>query len=152
MKKLLIAALVAGQILGAAAPAMAQGSGTSRDLETGAFGGVRLRIPFGGSRDERASASLAFAPTMRAEYSDGRARTHIGEGFEFGVNDRGTVRFSLAGTPVNRLVQGRGGPEGRRMGVSTLGWVAIGAGTVVVLVGGFYWWLMEESECDPGEC
>lgn len=152
MKKLLVTALVAGQVIGCALPAMAQNSGVSRDLETGVFGGVRLRVPFGGTHQERASANLTFAPAMRAEYSDGRARTHIGEGLEFGINDRGTAQFSLAGTPVHRLVPGRAGPGGHRMGVSTLGWVAIGAGTVVVLVGGFYVWLIEESKCGPMEC
>ena len=152
MKKLLAAALIAGQVFATAAPAFAQNLGVSRDLETGAFGGVRLRIPFGGAHQERASANLTFAPTVRAEYSDGRSRTRIGEGLEVGINDRGTAQFSLAGTPVSRLVPGRAGPGGRRLGVSTLGWVAIGAGTVVVLVGGFYVGLMEESKCGPMEC
>jgi hypothetical protein len=152
MKKLLIVALVTGQLLVHAAPASAQGSTSLRDTEMGAFGGVRVRIPFGGPARERVRAGLALAPTSRTDYQDGRVRTRIGEGLEFGVSGRGPMQFSLAGTPVNRLAQGRTGPDGRRLGVSTVGWVAIGAGVLVLAVGGFYWWLMEESECGPGEC
>src|ERR1700741_1072031 len=112
MKKLLIAALVTGQILGAAAPAFAQSYAPVRDTDTGAFGGVRIRIPFGGGAREPVRAGLAFAPTARTDHQDGRVRTRIGEGLEFGINGRGPAQFSLAGTPVNRLAQGRAGPDG----------------------------------------
>ena len=152
MKKLLIAALVSGQILGTAAPAFAQIAAPMRDTEVGTFSGLRLRIPFGGTASEPVRAGFAFAPTTRATSQDGNVRTRIGEGLEFGMVGREPLQFSLAGTPVNRLVQGRAGPEGRKLGVSTLGWVAIGAGTVLVLVGGFYVWLIEESKCGPMEC
>ncbi len=153
MKKLLIASLVSAQVLAGATPAMAQNFGASREVEAGAFAGVRLRVPFGGSAQrEPVRAGLAVAPTVRTEYSDGRSRTRIGEGLEFGVTSRGSMQLSLAGTPVNRLVQGRTGPDGRRLSVSTVGWVAIGVGVLVLAAGGFYWWLLEESECGPGEC
>ena len=121
MRKMLIAALVAGQVLGTAAPAFAQNFSPVRETETGAFGGVRLRIPFGGTAREPVRAGLAFAPTMRTDFQDGRVRTRIGEGLEFGAVGREPLQFSLAGTPVNRLVHGQTGPDGRRVGVSTIG-------------------------------
>ena len=136
MKRLLIAALLAGQGLGTAAPAFAQSYAPVRETETGTFGGIRVRIAFGGAAREPVRAGLAFAPTARTDYQDGRVRTRIGEGLEFGVIGRGPMQFSLAGTPVNRLVQGRTGPDGQRMGVSTLGWIAIGVGTTVVILVG----------------
>ncbi len=133
MKKLLVAALVAGQILGATGPAFAQGYAPVREMETGTFAGVQLRIPFGGAARAPVRAGFTFAPTARAEHQDGRVRTRIGQGLEFGLVGREGVQFSLAGTPVSRLVQGRGGPGGRRLGVSTLGWVAIGVGGLLVV-------------------
>jgi hypothetical protein len=134
MKKLLIAALVAGQVLATAAPASAQNYSPVRDVETGTFSGVRVRVPFGGTAREPVRAGLTFAPTVRAEHLDGRVRTRIGEGLEFGFNGRGPAQFSLAGTPVNRLVQGRAGPGGRRAGISTIGWIAIGVGASLVIL------------------
>ena len=153
MKKLLIASLLSAPVLGSATPLIAQDFSASREIETGGFAGARVRIPFGGSaRGEPIRAGLTFAPTVRVDYSDGRSRTRIGDGLEFGIAGNEPIRLSLAGRPVSQLVQGSPGPDGQRLGVSTMGWIAIGAGTVLVLVGGFYVWLMEESECGPGEC
>lgn len=151
MKKILIAALVAGQILGSAAPAFAQSFSPARDTQTGTFGGVRIRVPFGGGAREPVRAGLAFAPTVRTDYQDGRVRTRIGEGFEFGINGRGPMQFSLAGTPVNRLVQGRTGPDGRRLGVSTIGWIAIGVGASLVILVAATAICVSDSDCFPDE-
>jgi hypothetical protein len=134
MKKLLMAVLVAGQTSGAAAPAFGQSYAPVRETGAGTFGGLRVRIPFGGGAREPVRAGFAFAPTTRTDYQDGRVRTRIGEGLEFGINGRGPMQFSLAGTPVDRLTQGRAGPDGQRSGISTLGWVAIGVGATVVVV------------------
>jgi hypothetical protein len=134
MKKLLIAALIAGQVLTTAAPASAQNYSPVRETETGVFSGVRLRVPFGGAGREPVRAGLAFAPTTRTDHQDGRVRTRVGEGLEFGMVGREPMQFSLAGTPVNRLVQGRTGPDGRRLGVSTVGWIAIGVGASLVIL------------------
>ena len=128
MQKMLIAALVAGQMLGQSAPAFAQ----AQETQAGAFGGFRIRLPFGGANRELVRAGLAFAPTVRTDYQDGRGRTRIGEGVEFGFAGRGPVQFSLAGIPVNRLAQGRTGPDGRRLGISTVAWIAIGVGVLAV--------------------
>ena len=151
MKKFLIAALISGQFLGAAAPAFAQSFAPLRETETGTFGGVRVRIPFGGAAREPMRAGLTFAPTTRADYQDGRVRTRIGEGLEFGVVGREPLQFSLAGTPVNRLVQGRSGPDGRRMGVSTIGWIAIGVGASLVILVAATAICASDSDCLPSE-
>lgn len=151
MKKLLIAALVAGQVPGAVAPAFAQGFAPVRDTETGTFGGVRLRIPFGGAAREPVRAGLAFAPTTRTGYQDGHVRTRIGEGLEFGMVGREPLQFSLAGTPVNRLVQGRTGPDGRKLGVSTIGWIAIGVGAAAVIVVSAAAICFSDSDCVGSE-
>jgi hypothetical protein len=134
MRTVMIAALIGGQALTGVAPAVAQGYAPVRETEAGAFGGVRLRIPFGGPAREPVRAGLAFAPTARTDFQDGRVRTRISEGLEFGIVGREPLQFSLAGTPVNRLAQGRTGPNGRRLGVSTLGWIAIGVGVAAVIV------------------
>src|SRR5207237_7401950 len=134
MKKLLIAALVAGQVLTTAAPAFAQNYAPVWETETGMFSGVRLRVPFGGAAREPVRAGRAFAPTTRTEHQDGRVRTRVGEGLEFGMVGREPMQFSVAGTPVNRLAQGRTGPDGRRLGVSTVGWIAIGVGASLVIL------------------
>ncbi|MET1109953.1 MAG: hypothetical protein ABWX67_00355 [Allosphingosinicella sp.] len=151
MKKMLIAALAAGQISSIAAPASAQGYAPARETETGTFGGLRLRIPFGGPAREQVRAGLTFAPTTRTDHQDGRVRTRIGEGLEFGINGRGPVQFSLAGTPVNRLTQGRTGPDGQRMGISTLGWIAIGVGATAIIVVSAAAICLSDSDCNPSE-
>lgn len=133
MKKLLIAALVATQVMATATPALAQSHAPVRETETGAFGGVRVRIPLGGPAREPIRAGLAFAPVSRTDHQDGRVRTRIGEGLEFGVVGREPAQLSLAGTPVNRLAPRGAGPDGQRLGVSTLGWIAIGVGATVVI-------------------
>jgi hypothetical protein len=151
MKKLLIAALVAGQILGSAAPAFAQTYSPVRETETGTFGGLRVRIPFGGAAREPVRAGLAFAPTTRTDHQDGRVRTRIGEGLEFGMVGRQPLQFSLAGTPVNRLVQGRTGPDGRKLGVSTIGWIAIGVGASLVILVAATAACAADHDCLPSE-
>jgi hypothetical protein len=150
MRKVMIAALIAGQLL-TGAPAVAQSYAPVRETETGAFGGVRLRIAFGGPAREPVRAGLVFAPTARTDYQDGRVRTRIGEGLEFGMVGREPLQFSLSGTPVTRLVQGRTGPNGRRLGVSTLGWIAIGVGVAAVIVVSAAAICFSDSDCVGSE-
>ena len=47
MRKVMLTALAAGQLLAGAAPAVAQSYAPVRETGTGAFGGVRVRIPIG---------------------------------------------------------------------------------------------------------
>ena len=122
-----------------------------RETETGTFGGVRLRIPFGGSAREPVRAGITFAPTTRTDHQDGRVRTRIGEGLEFGMVGREPMQFSLAGTPVNRLVQGGSGPDGQRLGVSTIGWIAIGVGASLVILVAATALCASDHDCLPSE-
>ena len=129
MRRLVIAALLAGQIP-AAAPVGAADFAEARQQQAGAFAGLRLRVPLDGAERQRSiRAGLTLAPAMHSQTAAGEARIRIGEGFELGAIGREPLHLSIAGTPVDRT-----GPGGQRLGVSTLGWIAIGAGAAAVIV------------------
>ena len=131
MRKLLIAALVAGQAPGGSAPAFAQGFVPAQETRAGAFAGLRVRVPFGGFNRAPVRAGLAFAPATRTETQDGRVRSRIGEGMEFGLRGREPAQFSIAGRTLRQLgAQGRSRAGG---GVPTGAWIA--GGLVLVTVG-----------------
>jgi hypothetical protein len=137
MRGFMMLALAAGQIVAATAPARAAEIDDRQLIsqrQVGAFAGARLRVPLGGKESGRARTGLALAPTVHSLRSDGSLRTRFGEGVEFGLTDRKNVQLSLAGRPISQLMSGGQGPEGQKLGVSTLGWIAIGS--VVVIVGG----------------
>jgi hypothetical protein len=144
MKKLTIAALVAAQ-LASVAPAPAADLIDTREQEstrTGSFAGARLRISLDREPRERVRAGLTIAPTTQSVRADGATRLRIGEGLEYGVTDRRGPALALAGRPVRELAEGPRGPDGQRKNVSTLGWVAIGVGVVVVGFVGFSLWVL----------
>jgi hypothetical protein len=146
MKRLMIIALVGAQLTIAAQPALAAELADRPEQEIGMFGGVRVRVPLDGNARQRPiRAGLALAPTVHSRGDSGEARMRMGEGLELGVADREPVRLTLAGTPVSRLAQGPAGPDGRRAGVSDLGWVAISLGVVALVVVGL------ASLCGSGE-
>ena len=156
MKKLIIAALVSGQILGSAAPAFAQSYAPVREIETGAFGGVRVRVPFGGNHREPVRAGIAFAPTTRTDYQDGRMRTRFGEGVEFGYRTGRPLSLSLAGRDLSSFrlnaAQGEEGQQRRRRGgPSTIGWIAIGVGVSLVIFVAAVAICASDSDCIPSE-
>jgi hypothetical protein len=132
MKTLIIAALVAGQIALSAQPAAAaelvRDSGNMPN-QVSAFAGARLRVPLGGGR-ERPQAAVALTSAIRGG-ATGELRFARGAELGFAGGDR-AIRLTLAGTPVWRLAQGKAGPDGRKLGVSTIGWVAIGVGALAV--------------------
>ena len=155
MKKLTIAALLAGQLLTIAQPVAAAEIATARETRAGAFAGLRLRVPLdGGPGQRQVRAGLAVAPTLHSREGDGERRMRVGEGIELGVAGGDRIGLSIAGTPVDRLGLRPDGtaPDGRRAGVSTLGWVAIGAGALlVVTLGVGYLWIDDALDCDPGD-
>jgi hypothetical protein len=152
MKTLTIAALIGAQLLAAAQPALAAELDEPRIRQMGAFGGLRFRVPLdGNARQRQVRAGLTIAPTLHSRSAEGETRLRIGEGLELGVAGREPMRLSLAGMPVSRLAEGPVGPDGQRLGVSTLGWIAIGVGAVVVLTVGAIALCMEDSECNPSE-
>lgn len=130
MKLIAMGALAAAQIGLAAQPALAaelqrEASGPN---QIGSFAGARIRVPLGATR-EKPQAGLAFTATQRA----GETGTlRFSKGVELGFSGDDKVRLSLAGRPVSQLAQGGRTPEGRKAGVSTLGWIGIGAAVIVV--------------------
>jgi hypothetical protein len=132
MKFVLAAALCAVQTLSVpawAADLTAGDAAVSRQM--GAFAGARLRVPLGGGK-EKPQAGLALTSTLR---NGGRAELRFAKGAELGFSgNEAPMRLTLSGTPVAQLAQGSAGPAGRRLGVSTLGWVAIGVGVLAAAV------------------
>jgi hypothetical protein len=146
MRKLAIAAVFAAQMMAAAQPAPA--AELPRDLPNGAtrigtFAGARLRVPLGSAR-EKAHAGLAFTATQR---SGDTGILHFSKGMELGFAGDDKVRLSVGGRPFSQLAAGGSGPGGRRLGVSGLGWTAIGVGVVALAVGGLYIWVVDHH-CD----
>jgi hypothetical protein len=136
MRKLLIAGLVAAaQVLPAAQPAAAaelHQDRTATASQVSAFAGARLRVPLGGGR-EKAQAGLALTSTLR---NGPTGELRFAKGAELGFSGGDSkLGLSLAGRPVSRLAAGGPGPEGRKHGFSTAGWIAIGA-SAAIIVGG----------------
>jgi hypothetical protein len=135
MKKYALAGLVAVHSLVAIQPAAAASFHETTTAQSGTFAGARIRLSLGGRQKLR--AGLTVAPTLRNQAISGDTRTRIGEGLEFGFAGERTLSFSLGGRPVSGLVPGRRkSEEEQRQGISTGGYVVIGAG-VVALVGAF---------------
>jgi hypothetical protein len=155
MKKIIIGALIASQIGLAAQPAFAADLTNDRSSmaqRQGAFAGARLRVPLGGDNSSKVRAGLTIAPLVQGRSSSGEIRTRLGEGLEFGI--AGQARkpgLSIAGTPVSQLAQGKAGPTGARKGVSTLGWVAIGVGVVLVSLVAITAACVSDTDCIPSE-
>lgn len=140
MKKLMMAALVAGQLATAATPAAAADLVDTRSdtvMQPGGFAGARLRIALDGAPPERVRAGVTIAPTRHDVRGDGSATLRIGEGLEYGVSERRAPGFSFAGQPVRDIVSPVG-PNGQRQNISTVAWVAIGVGVVAVTVFALY--------------
>jgi hypothetical protein len=144
MRKLMIAGLVAAaQILPAAQPAVAaelHQDRTATASQVSAFAGARLRVPLGGGR-EKPQAGLALTSTLR---SDSTGELRFAKGAELGFSGDEKIRLSLGGTPVSKIAPGGAPGEGRKIGVSTLGWVGIGV--AVAVIGTVVWFYAEMSE------
>ena len=154
MKSLTMSALVAAQIMLAAQPAMAADLGDERGAASqrqGAFAGARLRVPLGGAKEEKARAGLTLAPVLQGRQADGSIRTRFGEGVEYRFAGGSRPELAFGGRSIAELTQGRAGPDGRKMGVSTLGWVGIGLGVVAVIFVTAIVWCDADDDCPPGE-
>jgi hypothetical protein len=154
VKKIFIAALVSAQ-LAAGQPAVAAALGPGEQTRFGVFSGVQVTVPLGGrgTRAEAPRASLGIAPMVRSERLDGTSRTQIGPGLQLSLEPNRPVELNLAGQRLDRLglTPARQTPDGQKSGISTLGWVGIGAGVVVLAAGGFAFWLHEAMECGPSD-
>ena len=137
MKSVTIAALLAAQLAIAAQPALAADLGDQRSAgiqRQGAFAGARLRIPLNGTNAGKAQAGLTVAPILQGRQADGSIRTRFGEGLELRLSGTAKPQLAFGGRTLAQLTQGRAGPTGRKAGISTIGWVAIGVGVAVVTV------------------
>ena len=136
MGRMVIAGLVAAaQVLPAAQPAAAaelHQDRTAASSQVSAFAGARLRVPLGGGR-EKPQAGLALTSTLR---SGTTGELRFAKGAELGFSGKhARPGLSIAGRPVSQLAAGRPGPEGRKLGFSTAGWIAIGASAVIIIGG-----------------
>ena len=136
MKKLTIAAMAAAQLM--AQPAMAAELGDERGAvaaRQGAFAGARFRVALDGTSARKAQAGLTLAPVLQGRQADGRTVTRFGEGMELRLTGGETrPKLAFGGRTLAQLTEGRTGPDGRKAGVSTLGWIAIGVGVAAVIV------------------
>lgn len=156
MKKLTMAALVAGQLSIAAQPAIAADLTENRSQQMGAFAGFRMRVPLDGNAQERRiRAGLAVAPSMHSRAMNRPSRLAIGEGLELGIVGRQPVRLMLGGQDIRRLGAGQDSESGEgeeHHGPSTLGWIAIGVGALVVVTATAGFFVVQDIiDCDDGE-
>jgi len=148
MKIIVSAALIAAQLAAVAQPAFAAEIQREATAATGAFGGLRLRLPLDGHRNRRTpQLGLAFAPTVHAISEDGAARMRLGEGLEFGISGRGTApALSIAGRRLGAAQDGQNG-ENDESGIDTGEAILIGAGVLVLVLGaGTIWFVNELNE------
>jgi len=132
MKKLMMAALLGGQLLAAAQPALAADLEPIGDQRMGAFGGLRVRVPLGGDeRDRRFRAGLTLAPALHGRLATGESRLRIGEGLELGLRAREPMRLSIAGRDLRRSAAQDTDDDG---GLPTGAWIAGGL-VLTTLVG-----------------
>lgn len=148
LKKCLIAALAAGQIVTAAAPAAAadlDGASPFGDNQRGAFAGLRLRAGLGGPVPQ-VRAGLAIAPTSHARLG-AHSRMVMGEGLELGISPGSKPTVTLAGDRLDRITLFDRPAEDRRANMSTLAKVAIVTGIVVVAGTLAFVHVMNEASC-----
>lgn len=151
MKKLLIVALAAAQVMTTAQPALAAELVAREAPQMGAFAGARLRVPLGGDvRQRQIRAGLTLAPTVHSRAANGETQLRFGEGLEFGVTGRQPARLLVAGRNVRRLGAAEDDNH-RRGGPSTLGWIAIGIGAALVIVIGAAALCASDHDCIPSE-
>jgi hypothetical protein len=137
MKTYVLAGLVAIQAIVAAQPAVAADFKEMATVQSGTFAGARIRLSLGGGeQDRKFRAGLTLAPTFHSQTISGETRTRFGDGLELGFVGERRLAFSLGGRPVSRLLySARKSTDDTRLGMSTGGKVAIGAGVVVLVAG-----------------
>ena len=151
MKRLTIAALLSAQ-LAAVQPAFAAELAEPRTQQTGAFAGFRMRLPLDGAAQERRlRAGLTLAPTLHSRTAAGESQLRFGEGIELGITGRQPLRLTLAGQDLRLLGAQDSEQDEDGDGPSTLGWIAIGVGTLAVIVVGAAALCLADDDCIPSE-
>lgn len=148
MRILVSAALVAAQVATAAQPAFAAEIQRETTVATGTFGGLRLRVPLDGGRNERAPRlGLAFAPAVHAMGEDGAARLRIGEGLEFGFSGRHrTLALSVAGRRLAAVQDNEDEREDDGTDLDTGEAILIGVGAIILVGAAGFLYLISNIE------
>lgn len=149
MKLFVSAALIGAQTVAVAQPAFAADIQREATAATGTFAGLRLRMPMGGSRAERAPRlGLTFAPTVHSLNESGEARMRIGEGLEFGFSGRHqTPAFLVAGRRLGAAQDNEEGEQRDRGGINTGEAILIAGGVIVLgVLAGTIWFVNEINE------
>ena len=117
------------------------------DVQYGTFVGARLTI--GGRTGGRPTAALTVAPTQNRFSSNGMNAMRIGEGIALNLTPGNRPTLTLAGVRADQAL-GLGPSTDvnakHKLGVSTGGWIAIGAGVVAVAGGAYFLHLVHEAE------
>ena len=154
MGRKLILSLVLASLL--ATPGQAVTPADQVDFRAGGFVGARLRLPLGKRAEERPLVGLAIAPTLSRISNDGRVRTAVGEGLALNFGRSAKPSLTLAGRPAAEALglKSEGKAEtGQKLGISTVGWVAIGVGAAVLVGGAILVAPWIRCETDPNvEC
>ena len=119
------------------------------DVKPGAFVGARFRLPLGERANRKPRAELAIAPSASRISGRGFIRTDVSEGFALGVSPRSKPTLTLAGERADRVLamkSGRNLDPNRKLGVSDVGWVAIGVGVLAVAAGAYVLHLAIEAD------
>ena len=140
MKFVAVGALIAAHIACAAQAAELPRDPSTETTRTASFAGARFRVPLGATK-EKPHAGLAFTATQR---TGDTGTLRFSKGIELGFAGDDKVRLSLAGRPASQLARSGKAPDGRKLGVSTLGWIGIGVG--VAVIGTAVWFYSEMSE------
>ena len=146
MKRLLVAALLCAQMgpcIASAQAAELVAEPLARTTQMGAFAGARVRLSLGGER-EKVRAGVMVAPSMHSA-ADGAVKLRIGEGLEYGWTQRQASRVTFAGRPLAQIADAGRTPAGDRHGVTPTGWVAIGAGVLLLAGAITVGWLVAEA-------
>jgi len=130
--------------------------GDIAQVRPGTFVGVRLKLQSGGNSVAKPTAALTLAPTQSRISSTGLVRTRIGEGLalSFAPSEKVTLRIGgvRADTALG-LSRGRTTVTDNKFGISTAGWIAIGAGVTVVGLGVAYLVVADMMDCsDEDDC
>jgi len=127
--------------------APAQASDPAVDLGLGTFVGARAKLSFGGHARARPQAALTIGPTRSSVSSDGIVRTRIGEGLTLNfVGPKPTL--TLAGVRADQALGLKPSGKtdaGNKMGMSSTGWIWVGAGVAAAVVAGI---ILHDSYCD----
>jgi hypothetical protein len=131
----LFAIAAAAALVGAPVQAAESQAGAG-EVRSGAFVGARLRLRLGGSVAAKPEAALALAGTQSYRSTSGRTVNLMSEGVALDLAGRKPA-LTLGGVPVHaalRLHQQGDVALGPKLGISTGGWIAIGAVLAVATV------------------